>query len=180
MKIQKTYTIETENLLLRIPNESDIPYIFSATRVKGFNDGMQWNPPEKLTDLLAPLKHNHQAWESGEGFGFTITKKGFSMLIGRISIRKTSETNVWNIGFWTHPDAQNQGIMTEAVSGILRFGFEILEAVRIEACYAIWNKASEKVMLKNGMKHVQFIEKGFQKNGKWISENLMAITRNFS
>lgn len=175
MKIPKTYTIKTERLLLRIPSKDDIPYIFSATRFAGFNDGMQWNPPAKAEDLLAPLERNLQAWESGEGFSFTITKQGNSALIGRISIRKTTATNVWNIGFWTHPNTQNQGIMTEAVRAILQFGFDVLKAIRIEACYATWNKASEKVMLKNGMKPIRFIEKGFLKNGEWVRENLLAI-----
>ena len=69
------------------------------------------------------------------------------------------EEQVWNVGFWTHPDSQSQGIMTEVLSGILKFGFEDLSAVRIEACHVIWNKASEKVLKKNGFEYFQIGKK---------------------
>lgn len=84
---------------------------------------------------------------------------------------------IWNIGFWTHPESQRQGIMTESVHAILRFGFEELLATRIEACHAIWNKASEKVLERNGMKFVRYIPQGFKKKGQWIDENLLAINK---
>ena len=40
--LPETTTIHTENYRLRIPDESDIDFVFSATRYAGFNDGMQW------------------------------------------------------------------------------------------------------------------------------------------
>lgn len=55
-KIPTSHQIETPRFLLRIPNETDIPFVFSATRFKGFNDGMVWEPPEKQEDLIAPLQ----------------------------------------------------------------------------------------------------------------------------
>ena len=176
MNIPKSYVIETENLLLQIPTEADFPHVFSATRLEGFNDGMLWDPPEDETELVQPLLNNIKSWEEGTGFAFTIRSKETHDFLGRISIRKTDEEYLWNVGFWTHPRVQSKGIMTEALNGILRFGFETLGAKRIEACYATWNKASERVLDKNGMRFVRFIEKGFQKKGKWVAENLMEIS----
>jgi len=176
MIVPKTYKIETENYILRMPNEADIPLVFSATRYKGFNDGMLWNPPQTQEELLAPLKRNIKSWEASEAYTFTIVRKGENQLLGRISIRKTTEKETWDVGFWTHPLAQNQGVMTEGLEGVLRFGFENLQAKRIEACHAIWNIGSEKVLQKNGFKFVKLIAKGFKKEGKWIAENMLAIS----
>jgi len=176
-QISKNYTIETDRFILRIPNSEDFPHVFSATRFEGFNDGMLWDPPENLSDLNEPLKNGIKAWESGKAYSFTILKKGDSKLIGRIGIRRTDTPEIWSVGFWTHPEVQNQGVMTEALQAILLFGFKRLEAKRIEACHAIWNKASEKVLLKNGMRFVRFIEKGYLKKGQWVAENLLAIDR---
>jgi len=67
--------------------------------------------------------------------------------------------------------------MTEAIRGIIEFGFMNLNAKRIEAEYATWNIASQKVLENNGMQFVSFIEKGFKKNDKWNSENKMAIDK---
>ncbi len=174
-KIPTTHQLKTPRFLLRIPNKADIPFVFSATRFEGFNDGMVWNPPEKIEDLHEPLQNNIKAWEAGKGYAFTITEKEDGKPLGRISIRKTNKANRWNVGFWTHPESQKKGVMTEALKAVLNFGFEELSATEIEACHALWNKASEKVLLRNGMKFERYLAEGFQKNGQWIEENLLVI-----
>ncbi|MEM7368434.1 MAG: GNAT family N-acetyltransferase [Bacteroidota bacterium] len=177
MSIPTTFTIETQNYRLRLPSRADFPFIFSATRVEGFNDGMLWEPPETMDELEAPLLRGLEAWKEGRAYGFAIERKTDQQFLGRISIRKTDEELVWNIGFWTHPDFQSQGVMTEVIGGILTFGFQELSAVRITADYATWNLASEKVLHNNGFSFVRFIEHGFQKHGQWIAENHVAIDR---
>lgn len=177
MPLPISFTIKTERLTLRIPAKADIPHIFAATKIKGFNDGMAWDSPKKIEELLAPLERNLKSWKAGNAFAFTIENKKTTEFLGRISIRPTKEKDVWNIGFFTHPKHQGKGIMSEAVAAILNFGFTRLNAINIEADYAIWNKASEKVLQKNGMEFIQFIEKGLFKKGKWVAENKVAINK---
>lgn len=177
MTIPKSFIIESPNLNLRIPSEADIPTIYSATRYEGFNDGMLWEPPKNMEVLKERLAINHRAWEEGVAFSFSIDLKASNEFVGRISIRKTQVEDVWNIGFWTHPEHQGKGVMTEAVAAVLDFGFTTLSAIQIEAAHAVWNKASERVLQKNGMKFVRHIDKAFMKKGKWIAENLLAINR---
>ncbi|MEZ4849282.1 MAG: GNAT family protein [Bacteroidia bacterium] len=164
--------LKTPRYLLRIPNESDIDFVFSASRYPGFNDGMQWDPPEHKDTIAESLKRSIQSWKEGKGYSFTIVSRDESaQRLGRISIRPDQGENVWNIGYWTHPEHQKKGIMTEAVGAILEFGFTQLQATKITACTATWNKASEKVLLNHGFTFVRFIEQGFQKKGEWVSEN---------
>ncbi|MEM7658420.1 MAG: GNAT family protein [Bacteroidota bacterium] len=169
--------LSTPRFHLRIPSESDFPRIFSATRHPGFNDGMLWEPPESMAELEAPLRRSHAAWEAGRKYDFSIVPTGEDVLLGRISIRKMEGPGVWDIGFWTHPEAQGQGVMSECVAEVLRFGFEQLAATRIEACHAVWNKASERVLHKNGFQFVRHLPQGFQKRGEWVEENELAIER---
>ena len=68
--------------------------------------------------------------------------------------------------------------MSKSLKAIMKFGFETLNAEVIEAYHAIWNKSSEKVLKKNGMKFISYVEKGFKKNGIWVEENLLAIEKN--
>ncbi len=65
--------------------------------------------------------------------------------------------------------------MTEAAKAIVEFGFTVLEAERIEAYHALWNTSSKKVLKRIGMKFVRYIPQGFQKHGKWVEVNLLAI-----
>ena len=177
MTVPQDFVIKSERLYLRIPDSSDFPHLFSATRYEGFNDGMLWEPPTQLSDLEEPLKRAINAWKTGDGYAFTIETITDKEFLGRISIRKTKLDEVYNIGFWIHPKLQGKGYASEAVAAILKFGFETLKAIRIEADYATWNKASEAVLNKNEFKFISFKEKGFQKKGKWIAENLVAINR---
>ena len=170
--------LQTTNYRLRIPDKSDIDFVYDATRFPGFNDGMQWDPPKDKKELIAPLENSINSWQAGTGYGFTIENTASNpKRLGRISIRKTDMQDVWNIGYWTHPEFQGQGIMSEVVGCILEFGFVQLNAAEIRSCYALWNKASEKVLLKNGFKFVRHIEKGLWKNNAWVSETEVGITR---
>lgn len=168
--------LESKRLILRRPQGSDIPHIFSATRFEGFNDGILWNPPQNIEDLETPYHNAVKAWENQDGFAFTIASKE-DAFIGRISIRKTKIPKVWNIGFWTHPTQQGKGYITEAISAILAFGFEQLKATSIEADYATWNIGSEKVLQRNGFTFLKHHEKGFCKNGEWVAENVVGINK---
>lgn len=175
--IPRDFRLETKRLVLQFPSLEEVPLVISATKYEGFNDGMLWDPPENDAPVIRSYHNNIKAWQSGKGYGFSLIDRSSGDFIGRISIRREEEEGVWNIGFWTHPVQQGKGYMTEAVGAILRFGFEVLQAKRIEACYALWNKASERVLKKNGLYFLRYIEKGFKKKGQWVAENLMGIER---
>ncbi|WP_299707812.1 GNAT family protein [uncultured Pontibacter sp.] len=177
MRISKTFTIETERLLLRISKVDDIPFVFSATRFEGFNDGMVWDAPETPDELISVYENIEKAWNEDSAYSFTIINKDEDSLVGKISIRREAEPDIWNIGFWTHPEQQNKGYMTESTKAVINFGFEILAANKIVACHALWNKKSERVLKKVGMFFSRYIEKGYLKRGQWIQENLLEINK---
>lgn len=176
--ISTSTILQTKNYELKIPDETDIDFVFSATRYSQFNSGMLWDAPKNKEELLSPLKRNYDSWIQGKGYSFTIISRDKNPeKLGRISIRKKEEIDTWDVGFWVHPEYQNRGIMSEVLDRIIRFGFLELKADKIIARYATWNKASEKVLVKNGFKFVKYIEKGFIKNEQWVDENELCITK---
>lgn len=177
MKIAKTFRIKTKHYSLRIPIVEDIPHIYTATKYEGFNDGLLWDVPTSEDDLLEPFNNNIKFWEAGKKYTFTIERQGTTKLLGRIYLSKTKEEDIWNVGFWTHPAEQGKGIITEVLLAVLKFGFEELLAKQIDAYYVLWNKGSEKVLIKNGFKFVKLIKKGFKKNGMLFDGNRFAISR---
>ncbi|HEY0009588.1 MAG TPA: GNAT family N-acetyltransferase [Tepidisphaeraceae bacterium] len=178
LQLPLTYAIATSRCRLRAPTAEDIPYVFSATRHPGFNDGMLWDPPETPAELEAPLAQSLKAWAKGEAYSFTIDRCPDHVFLGRISIRPAvAGVECWNIGFWLHPAHQGCGYMREAAGAVLQFGFEHLKAREIGACHATWNQASEHVLRSIGMTFVEHVPHGFQKRGQWVAENRMAISR---
>lgn len=169
-------TILSERLCLRRFRESDIPFVFSASRYEGFCDGMRWNPPQTEDELLVPYEANELAWRSGNGYTFTIEDRSSAEPVGRISIRRQDQL-LWDFGFWTHPLYQRRGYMTEATIALIDFGFMQLGASEIQAAHATWNIASRRVLEKAGLRFIKHVDEGFQKCGIWIAEDLLSITR---
>jgi ribosomal-protein-alanine N-acetyltransferase len=169
--------IETNRCKLRSTKKEDISFIFSATRYKGFNDGMLWDAPKNEAELIATYEDGvTKAWYERQSYGFTICDKFNNEPLGRINIRKDLD-KVWFIGFWMHPEQQEKGYMTESVKAILELGFITLSAEKIEAFHALWNKKSEKVLKAVGMNFIEYIPQGFMKKGKWVEENKLGITK---
>lgn len=125
---------------------------------------------------MEPYNNTVVAWDSGKAYTFTIEEKHSRKPLGRVVIRE-EEAGCWNIGFWTHPEYQGLGYMTESAVAILDFGFKTLSAVKIQAGHAVWNIASRKVLEKIGMKFVNHVPQGFLKNGKWVAEDILAISK---
>ena len=177
VKLPFSFTLETERLQLKFPTEEEISLVFSATRYPGFHDGMVWDKPEEISELNGSLKRNIVAWEQGVAYIFSILDKQTDEFLGRILLRRNRPPAVWDLGFWTHPESQGKGIMTEALGAVLTMGFTSLEADLIEADYALWNIGSKKVLERNGLRFVEHIPKGFLKKGEWVEENRMAISQ---
>jgi ribosomal-protein-alanine N-acetyltransferase len=177
MSLSPSIIIETERCKLRCTKKEDIPFIFSATRYKGFNDGMLWDAPKNEAELIETYKDSvTKAWHERQSYGLTICDKFNDEPLGRISIRKDLD-KVWFIGFWMHPEQQGKGYMSESVKAILELGFTTLGAERIEAFHALWNKKSENVLKAVGMNFIEYIPQGFMKKGEWVEENRLGITK---
>ena len=174
MNVPLNTVLETPRCVLRAPAQADIPHIFAASRVPGFTDGMLWEPPETLGELEGPLETNLAAWRAGTAYTFTVETRAFAF-VGRVALRQTAQDR-WNLGFWTHPEQQGHGYTTEAATAVLRFGFTRLGAERVEACHAVWNRRSRRVLEKLGMTFVGHVPEGFQKNGVWVAEDCLAVS----
>jgi [ribosomal protein S5]-alanine N-acetyltransferase len=175
--IPRSKRLETKRCYLRARELEDNAFVFSATRVKGFNDGMLWDPPKTEEELVPKYHDSVKKWNDGVGFIFTICENQTHQRIGMIAITRTESENGWSVGYWTHPSFQSRGFMSESVGAILAFGFKDLGAARIEAHFAAWNKASEIVLARNGMVFLEYQPQGFKKNGQWIPANKMAISK---
>ena len=175
MNIALDLVLETPRCRLRAPSEADVPHVFSASRVPGFSDGMVWSPPETVEELYGPLERNLAAWRAGTAYTFTVETSEL-VFVGRVALRQTAQDG-WNLGFWTHPEQQGRGYTAEAATAVLQFGFTRLGAERVEACHALWNLKSRRVLEQLGMVFVRHVPKGFAKNGVWVAEDCLAVSR---
>ncbi|RYG62637.1 N-acetyltransferase [bacterium] len=182
--------IETERLRLRLPDERDLPHIFSATREPGFNDGMLWNPPATIDELHDPLARARAAWAQAQSYQFSIDTRA-GEFVGRISLRPSNDDlvpedlggdpaagwRVLDIGYWTHPAHQGRGLMTEALRAVVDLAFGTMEADALVAFHTMWNVGSQRVLEKAGFRRIRVFPGGFVKNGVPEDDALVRLDR---
>ena len=88
MEIPLNEVIYTDNCLLRFVSEQDIQYVWSACRYEGFNDGMIWDPPNSMDDLLSEYQKNLHNWQKGSAFNWAIENDISNDFLDRIELRK--------------------------------------------------------------------------------------------
>ncbi|MDA0376499.1 MAG: GNAT family protein [bacterium] len=177
MNIPLDTRLTTERLYLRAVSDEDVECVWTASRVPGFIDGMMWDPPETKEEIIEIMHQTIDRWKAGGNYCFSLCLNESNECIGRIVIREKEGDDVWNIGYWLHPDHQGKGYMQEAVTAIVDWGFSVLHAENITAEHASWNEASGKVLLNVGFTHVRHLPCGFIKHGKEIPEEEYIITR---
>lgn len=173
--MKNDFRIETERLILAKPQKSDLEVIFEATRVKGFNDGMLWDPPEKIEDMYPFLDELIKSWEKNLQYCFSIYEKENNNFVGRVTLRPDSEA-VWDLGYFIVPKQQSNGYMTESVKALINFAFTTLKAKEVIGKVADWNKSSRGVLINSNMKLKETNRDGFVRNGTVCDEEVYFIT----
>lgn len=109
-------------------------------------------------------------------FVFVIQLKETKTFLGLIGL-KLGKLNykIAEIWYKIHKDFWRKGFTTEAVTTLLKFGFEELKLHRIEAGCAVENIASIKVLEKVGMSREGMKRKILPIRGEWKDNYFYAI-----
>jgi [ribosomal protein S5]-alanine N-acetyltransferase len=160
---------KTERLVLRqvLPNDAEQMHILrSDDSTMKFLD----RPRSKsVEDAHALIKKMDEAQKNNEGITWTITIIGDDRLIGTIGIwRIDKENHRGEIGYMIFPDHWKKGIMTEATTAVLKFGFEKLNLHSIEANLNPENIASVKLIEKLGFRKEAHFTENYFFEGKFL------------
>jgi RimJ/RimL family protein N-acetyltransferase len=171
-------TLETERLLLRRIVPEDAPALFefrSDPQVQRYNGGPLAHV-EQAAELVALFEAGFQERTRVE-WGVTL-KGGDDQVIGDVGYAHWSQLHRQaEIGYCLSRCYWRQGIATEALVVILRFGFEEMDLHRIHACPWAENVASVRVLEKLG-----FRKEGIRRDEYWADrafhdEALYALLR---
>ena len=167
-------TIKTERLLLRQFVDSDLEYVY-----KGLSDpeiikyyGVSY---QTLEDTKAQMKFFADLEKEETGIWWAICSLDNNIFYGAGGLNSLNkEHKKAEIGFWLLKDYWEQGIMTEAMPLICRYGFEKLGLHRIEGLVE-----TDNLNCKNAMKKLYFNHEGTMKdceikNGNFISLDIYA------
>ncbi len=103
-------------------------------------------PWEKLSDDRKEIIFFNDRFEKNIGIRWGIAFKNETRIIGTVGYNKVVENHIGRIGYELLPEYWGKGLMTEALSEVIHFGFEKLNIKRIEAEVMKGNTSSEKLL----------------------------------
>jgi RimJ/RimL family protein N-acetyltransferase len=181
-----TYRIETERLLLEVPDEADAPTLFALVggpdRLE-ITAGLLWDGPDEVSETLAFIRQAQTERYGESGFHWAIRDRSGAVtptpgtVLGMISARPIGESGRGDVGYWLGKPYWGQGLMTEALTAVLDLCFADLDQVKVEAEVFTTNPRSMRLVESLGMKLEGTIRSAHFKRGQWVDAHIYGILR---
>jgi [ribosomal protein S5]-alanine N-acetyltransferase len=170
--------LETERLLLRKIMSDDLEDMYSYCSNDEVAKYVTWNTHRSLADTKGFVDFVLNQYENGRIAPWGMEYKETGRLVGTIDFvswqlhHKTAE-----IGYVISPEYWGKGLTPEASRELIRFGFEKMDLVRIQARCFVENIASQRVMEKVGMSFEGIIRNGMLVKGQHWDLKLYSIIK---
>lgn len=182
MEIEKIYsdlpTLETERLILRKVTLDDVEDMYLYASDEEVAKYVVWDRHKSINDTKAFIEFVLNNYQNKQVAPWGIEYKENGKFIGTIDFvwwqpnHKTAE-----IGYVLSKEYWGNGLTTEAAKELIRFGFNEMDLVRIQAKCLVENIASSRVMEKVGMQFEGILRKGLFIKGQHRDLKLYSILR---
>jgi RimJ/RimL family protein N-acetyltransferase len=150
--------LETDGIVLCVPTQGDVP-ILAAAFADPVLAGEAGLPLLDEHQLHAVLDDQLPQWRaSGQLVPYTIADAETGVLLGGVTLRQLdAPRRAIEIGYWLFERARGRGVATRAVAALCEWLFAN-GIYRVEAVVRIGNRASERVLERNG-----FVREGIKR-----------------
>ncbi len=149
----KKTILHGSTLWMRPLEEQDIAPILqyaSAPEIAANTFVPQPYPPDAAQEFVRQASEH---WGSGHAYTFAIIEARLDRFVGCMGIHPVQQHKRAEVGYWIALPYWGQGLATQALRLVIRFGFEELGLNRIEAGHFAGNPASGRVMQKAQMRY---------------------------
>lgn len=156
MKHIGTREIKTERLLLRRFKISDAEAMFNNwANDSDVTKYLIWQPHGSIDVTKQIINEWVDSYDNDDSYNWAIVlKENGGILVGSISVvSKSDEVGSVEIGYCMSKAFWHRGIMTEALTAVIKFFFEEVGVNRVESRHDSKNPHSGGVMKKSGMKY---------------------------
>ena len=170
--------LETERIVMRRVSLDDIDDMYEYAKDATLTKYLTWSPHPDKAYTFEYVSYLQSRYKSGEFFDWAVTLRDGGKMIGTCGFTRFDfQHNSGEIGYVISSDYHGKGIATEAVSEVIRFGFERLGLNRIECKFMIENAASRRVMEKNSMTFEGVYRQGMLVKGIYRDIGVCSILR---
>jgi ribosomal-protein-alanine N-acetyltransferase len=172
--------ITTERLLLRQITEPDTEDVFAFRSDKRAMQFIDRPIAKTHEDALKLIRLIHDGWVNNEALTWAIAQKDSPKVIGTIGFWKIDKANHRaEIGYMLHPDFHGKGIMSEAITAIIGYGFKVIKLHSIEANINPNNEASVRLLKKNKFVKEAHYKENYYFNGKFLDSIIYSLLTPF-
>lgn len=167
-------TLQSERLLLRQINSSDIDNIFKGLSTPIVTDyyGLSY---ETLEETQEQMDRYAYLEKSGTGNWWAVCFAANEAFIGAIGFTKFSpENRSGELAYWLLPEYWGVGLMSEALEMVCQHGFNKFGLRVIQARIESENERSKKLLLQSGFQYENTLKDCEFKDGVYISYDLFA------
>ena len=170
--------LETPRLVIRRMTMADAEDIYEYGRDPEVSRHVLWDAYRRVGEARMYLKYVQRQYRLNEPASWGIELKATGRLIGTIGFMWwNQEYRSAEVGYSLSRAYWNQGLMTEALRAVIKFGFEEMNLNRIEAQHETTNPASGRVMEKVGMKKEGVLRQRLRNKGKFVDVALYSVLR---
>lgn len=144
-------TLKTDRLLLRETTLSDNEEVFHLRSDLEIIKYIKRAPQKNIKEAETFINKVATDIASGICIEWSITLIDQPKMIGSICLWNIKENEkTAELGYALMTNYHNKGIMTEAITAVLQYGFETMQLKMIDAYTDFENKASVSLLLKSG------------------------------
>ena len=172
--------IKTSRLLLTWPTKEQIDGYYNAIIGTRIFDTIAWDGPRDAQELQDWWAENTSRDPSDLclSLDVAVIESSSGRYIGGMAIRPVNgDPAIIDIGYAFAPYSHGKGYATEAVGALVDEAFSKRGAERIFGNAFVGNTASRRVMEKLGFVHEGTQRRCQFKNGVWLDQWMLAITR---
>ncbi|MFH1207449.1 MAG: GNAT family N-acetyltransferase [Patescibacteria group bacterium] len=169
------YVIKTKRFVLRPYRLSDAPAVArNINDYKIYRYTLHIPYPYRLSDatkwFAKTIPQYRQRSPKDIQFAIEMDRE----IVGCVGLSHIEPRHKAEIGYWLARRYWGQGIIPEAVKLVVNYAFKKFKLHRVYAYTFVPNRASQKVLKKNGFKREGLMRKVVKKRGRLISEYLWA------
>lgn len=170
--------LETKRLLLRKPEVGDaaaIQYIRSHAKAMRYMDSRKH---ENIEDSESFILENLERYALKKGIFWALLYQPLGEFIGDLAIWKIDRKNSrGEIGYTLNPDFWGKGLMTEALTAVINFGFNDLQLHSFEANINPDNENSRRLLTKLGFKKEAYFRENYYYDGKYLDSEIYSLLK---
>ena len=168
--------LKTERLVLRQMSMQDVGEVFFLRSDEEVTKYSGRKRAETLDEAISHIQLVTDSLNSNEGICWVITLKDEPRMIGSLGLwRLIKQHYRAEIGYTLHPTHQGRGIMHEAMTAVIDYGFRVMKLHSIEANITPLNKASQRVLERCNFIREAYFREDFYDNGVFTDSAIYSL-----